>query len=123
MSNYHYQINWEFTSDPPAPDDQLNCLELCSHMEAALTEAQLRPNGSAAADADSGKAVLDPDWGADLAELVTRATWHDVDDADDPHQERVLLDTVSVDVDRAGEVMAWNYERETRKRPGNRPGV
>jgi hypothetical protein len=57
----------------------------------------------------------DPEWGADICELVTRCANHDVHGTDDAGQATVesvsvKLESLQVEVDGNDEVVAWIYE-------------
>jgi hypothetical protein len=57
----------------------------------------------------------DPEWGADICELVTRCASHDVEgrDADDQatvESVSIKLASLRVEVDGNDEVVAWIYE-------------
>jgi len=57
----------------------------------------------------------DPDWGADISELVSRAVPHEIlgtDDDGNPTTEMVAikLETLVAEIDSNGEVCAWLYE-------------
>ena len=57
----------------------------------------------------------DPEWGADICELVTRCASHDVYGDDDDGQPivqsvSVKLESLQVEVDGHNEVVAWIYE-------------
>jgi len=52
----------------------------------------------------------DPDWGADLSELVARSAPHEIVEDGVTVTVRVKLETLVAELGRFGEIKAWIYE-------------
>ena len=100
-------------ADLPAIDvntaDELDILEREDLINSVLAGAGCNCNGHAAGQ------QRDEYWGADLSELVSRCTAHDVQSMDDDGTPRtdsvsIKMGTLQVEVDSNNEICAWIYE-------------
>jgi len=94
-----------FDDGRPAPNPAASDQAKSAAFLGALNAMGVKPNGTG-----RGR-VKDPEWNADITQLVARSTPHQIFDSDGaPVIVSVKLDTINIEVDDEGEVVAWLYE-------------
>ena len=80
-------------------------------LRALLLAAGAKPYGTArvAREGGQGRQLPDPDWTADLTQLVERADPHTINGPEGPQTVQVRLETLEAIVDDYDEVVGWKY--------------